>query len=83
MVRFELYFVDSLSSFSDFLIENTGKAGGGAHSAGIAIRSSFFAANFDNIEVSGSPGPGIHSASGGGMQGSDWYLHDNDEDGYG
>ncbi len=80
-VGLELYFVDSVSSFSDFLIENTGKAGGGAHSAGIAIRSSFFAASFDDIEVSGSPGPGIHSASGGGMQGSDWYLHDNGEDG--
>ena len=80
-VGLELYFVDSLSSFSDFLIENTGKVGGGAHSAGIAIRSSFFAANFDNIEVSGSPGPGVHSASGGGMQGNNWYLHDNGEDG--
>ena len=80
-VGLELYFVDSISSFSDFLIENTGKVGGGAHSAGIAIRSSFFAASFDDIEVSGSPGPGIHSASGGGMQGSDWYLHDNGEDG--
>jgi len=80
-VGLELYFVDGLSTFSNFLIENTGKVGGGAHSAGIAIRSSFFAANFDDIEVSGSPGPGIHSASGGAMQGSDWYLHDNDQDG--
>ncbi len=80
-VGLELYFVDGISSFSDFIIENTGKVGGGAHSAGIAIRASSFAANFDNIEVSGSPGPGIHSASGGGMQGSNWYLHDNGEDG--
>lgn len=80
-VGLELYFVDGVSSFSDFLIENTGKVGGGAHSAGIAIRSSFFAASFDNIEVTGSPGPGIHTESGGGMQGSNWYLHDNGEDG--
>jgi len=80
-VGLRLYFVDSSTTFTNLTITNSGDPGQGAHSAGLAIRSSFFAPTFDGLEISGSPGPGISATSGGAMQGSDWSLHNNTEDG--
>ena len=76
-----LYFVDSSTTFRNLTIVNSGDPGQGAHEAGLAIRSSFFAPTFDDLEISGSPGPGISATSGGAMQGSNWFLHNNSEDG--
>ena len=76
-----LYFVDSSTTFRNLKIVNSGDPGQGAHEAGLAIRSSFFAPNFDGLEITGSPGPGISATSGGAMQGSNWFLHNNSEDG--
>ena len=80
-VGLRLYFVDSSTTFNNLTISNSGDPGQGAHSAGLAIRSSFFAPTFDGLEISGAPGPGISATSGGAMQGSDWTLHNNTEDG--
>ena len=80
-VGLRLYFVDSSTTFRNLKIINSGDAGQGAHAAGLAIRSSFFAPTFDGLEISGSPGPGVSATSGGAMQGSDWFLHNNTEDG--
>ena len=80
-VGLQLYLIDSYSHFDNFTIINTGKSGAGAHSAGVAISASFFGAPFNDFEISGSPGPGIHTASGGGMLGNNWYIHNNSEDG--
>ena len=76
-----LYFVDASTTFRNLKIVNSGDPGQGAHEAGLAIRSSFFAPTFDGLEISGSPGPGISATSGGAMQGSNWFLHNNSEDG--
>ena len=76
-----LYFVDSSTTFRNLTIVNSGDPGQGAHEAGLAIRSSFFAPNFDGLEITGSPGPGISATSGGAMQGSNWFLHNNSQDG--
>ena len=76
-----LYFVDSSTTFRNLKIVNSGDPGQGAHEAGLAIRSSFFAPHFDGLEITGSPGPGISATSGGAMQGSNWFLHNNSEDG--
>ena len=80
-VGLRLYFVDSSTTFRDLAIHNSGDPGQGAHEAGLAIRSSFFAPTFDGLEISGAPGPGISATSGGAMQGNDWYLHNNTGDG--
>lgn len=80
-VGLRLYFVDSSTTFRNLKIINSGDVGQGAHAAGLAIRSSFFAPTFDGLEISGSPGPGVSATSGGAMQGSDWFLHNNTEDG--
>ena len=80
-VGVRLYFVDSTTTFRNLTVRNSGDPGQGPHEAGIAIRSSFFAPTFEGLEVSGSVGPGIHSTSGGAMQGSDWVLHNNTKQG--
>ena len=80
-VGLRLYFVDSSTTFRNLTIVNSGDPGQGAHEAGLAIRSSFFAPTFDGLEISGSPGPGVSATSGGAMQGSNWFLHNNSEDG--
>ena len=80
-VGVRLYFVDSSTTFRDLTITNSGDPGQGAHEAGLAIRSSFFAPNFEGLEISGSVGPAVSSTSGGAMQGSDWYLHNNSKQG--
>lgn len=80
-VGVRLYFVDSTTTFRDLTIINSGDPGQGAHEAGLAIRSSFFAPNFEGLEISGSVGPAVSSTSGGAMQGSDWYLHNNSKQG--
>lgn len=80
-VGVRLYFVDSTTTFRNLTIRNSGDPGQGPHEAGLAVRSSFFAPRFEGLEISGSVGPGVSSTSGGAMQGSDWYLHNNTEHG--
>ncbi|MGB0313764.1 MAG: right-handed parallel beta-helix repeat-containing protein, partial [Poseidonia sp.] len=80
-VGVRLYFVDSTTTFRNLTVRNSGDPGQGPHEAGIAVRSSFFAPTFDGLEVSGSVGPGVHSTSGGAMQGSDWVIHNNTKQG--
>ena len=80
-VGVRLYFVDSTTTFRNLTVRDSGDPGQGPHEAGIAIRSSFFAPTFDGLEISGSVGPGVHSTSGGAMQGSDWFLHNNTKQG--
>ncbi len=80
-VGVRLFFVDSTTTLRNITIRDAGEAGQGAHSAGLSVQTSFFAAHLENIEISGSPGPGIHSSSGGSLQGMDWNLHNNSEQG--
>ena len=80
-VGVRLYLVDSSTTFRNLEVKNSGDPGQGAHEAGIAISSSFFAPNFEGLEVSGSVGPAIHSSSGGSMRGNDWFLHNNSKQG--
>ena len=80
-VGVRLYFVDASTTFRNLTITDSGDPGQGAHEAGLAIRSSFFAPRFENLVVSGSVGPGISATSGGAMQGSNWFLHNNSKDG--
>ena len=80
-VGVRLYFVDSSTTFRDLTIRNSGDPGQGAHEAGLAIRSSFFAPNLEGLEISGSVGPAVSSTSGGAIQGNDWYLHNNSKQG--
>ncbi len=80
-VGVRLFLVDSSTTFRNLTVKNSGDPGQGAHEAGIAISSSFFAPNFDGLEISGSVGPAIHSSSGGSMQGNDWFLHNNSKQG--
>lgn len=81
-VGVQLYFVDSSTIFTNLSINNTGGSGSGADGAGISIRSSYFAAKFDGLEVSNSTGPGVFALNGGAIQGNDWNLHDNGQEGF-
>ena len=81
-VGLRLYFVDSTSTFTNWTINNTGEENAGAHSAGVSVRSSYFAAYLNNFEISNSPGPGIYSTNGGAIQGTNWNLHNNGEEGF-
>ena len=81
-VGVQLYFVDSSTVFTNLSINNTGGAGTGANAAGISVRSSYFAAKFNGLEVSNSTGPGVFAKSGGAIQGSDWHLHHNGQEGF-
>ena len=80
-VGVRLFFVDSSTTLRNMTIRDAGEVGKGAHSAGLSIQTSYFAAHLEDIEISGSPGPGIHSSSGGSLQGFDWNLHNNSEQG--
>jgi hypothetical protein len=80
-VGVRLFFVDSSTTLRNMTIRDAGEAGQGPHSAGLSIQTSYFAAHLEDIEISGSPGPGIHSSSGGSLQGFDWNLHNNSEQG--
>ena len=78
-VGVRLYFVDSSTTFRNLSIIDSGELGAGAHEAGLAVSSTFFAPQFEGLEISGSAGSGIHTSFGGAMQGTNWYLHDNSE----
>jgi hypothetical protein len=80
-VGVRLYFVDSSTTFRNLTVIDSGDPGQGPHESGVAVRSSFFAPHFDGLTVSGSVGAGVTSTSGGAMQGSDWNLHNNTNDG--
>ena len=80
-VGIRMFFVDSTTTLRNVTIRDAGEVGQGAHSAGLSIQTSYFAAHVENLEISGSPGPGVHSSSGGSLQGSDWNLHNNSEHG--
>jgi len=81
-VGVQLYFVDSTTIFSNLTINNSGGTGTGANAAGISVRSSYFAPTFNNLEVSNSTGPAVFSKSGGAIQGKDWNLHNNGQEGF-
>ncbi|MGY8755278.1 MAG: right-handed parallel beta-helix repeat-containing protein [Candidatus Poseidoniales archaeon] len=81
-VGVQLYFVDSTTTFTNLTIDNSSGTGSGAAGAGISIRSSYFAAEFNGLEVSNSTGPGVFAISGGAIQGQDWNLHDNGAEGF-
>ena len=81
-VGIKLYFVDSSTIFSNLSVNNTGGSGSGANAAGISVHSSYFAPTFNNLEVSNSAGPGVHAKSGGAIQGTNWYLHNNSQEGF-
>ena len=53
-VGVRLYLVDSTTTFNNLTIRNSGDPGQGAHEAGLAISSSFFAPLFDTLEITGS-----------------------------
>jgi hypothetical protein len=80
-VGVRLHYVDSSTTLRNLTIKDAGEAGKGPHSAGLAITSSYFAAHLEDVEISGSPGPALWSSSGGAVQGSDWYFHNNSEHG--
>ncbi len=80
-VGVRLYFVDDTTTFRNLTIRDSGDPGQGPHEAGLAVRSSFFAPHFEEMEITGSVGPGISSTSGGAMQGFDWNLHNNSQQG--
>ncbi len=81
-VGIQLYFVDSSTVFTNLSINNTGGSGTGADGAGISVRSSYFAPKFDGLEVSNSTSAGVFSISGGAIQGNDWHLHNNGQEGF-
>jgi hypothetical protein len=81
-VGVQLYFVDSSTVFTNLSINNTGGSGSGADGAGVSIRSSYFAAEFNGLEVSNSTGPGVFALNGGAIKGSDWNLYDNGQEGF-
>ena len=81
-VGVQLYFVDSSTVFTNLSINNTGGSGSGADGAGISVRSSYFAAKFNGLEVSNSTGPGVFALNGGAIQGNDWNLHHNGQEGF-
>lgn len=81
-VGVRLYFVDSTTVFTNTTINNTGGSGSGADGAGVSIRSSYFAAEFNGLEVSNATGPGVFALNGGAIQGTDWNLHHNGQEGF-
>ncbi len=81
-VGVRLYFVDSTTVFTNTSINNTGGSGTGANGAGVSIRSSYFAAEFNGLEVSNATGPGVFALNGGAIQGSNWNLHHNGQEGF-
>jgi hypothetical protein len=81
-VGVRLYFVDSTTVFTNTSINNTGGVGSGANGAGISVRSSYFAAEFNGLEVSNATGPGVFALNGGAIQGNDWNLHHNGQEGF-
>ena len=81
-VGIQMYFVDSSTVFTNLKINNTGGSGTGANAAGISVRSSYFAAKFNGLEVSNSTGPGVFALNGGAIQGNDWNLHNNGKEGF-
>ncbi len=80
-VGVRMYFTDSSTTFRNLTVLDAGDAGAGAgpHSAGVAVRASFFAPHFEGLTVSGAPGSGLHATSGGAVQGSNWNLSGNME----
>ena len=81
-VGVQLYFVDSSTVFTNLSINNTGGSGTGANGAGISVRSSYFAPKFDGLSVANSTSAGVFAISGGAIQGNDWHLHHNGQEGF-
>lgn len=81
-VGVRLHYVDSSTTFRNLTIRDSGEVGAGAHEAGLAVSATFFAPHFDGLEISGSAGSGIFTSSGGAMQGTSWYLHNNSKLGF-
>lgn len=76
-----LYFTDWNTVGRNVTIVNSGEVGGGAHAAGLTVRSTYFAPDFSDLTVSGSPGAGVWAWGGGAIQGDNWHLYGNAEQG--
>ena len=76
-VGVRLYFVDSSTTFRNLTIRRSGEIGAGPHEAGMAVMATYFAPTFHGLDISESAGSGIHTSSGGAMQGTSWNLHNN------
>ena len=72
------YLIDSTTLMKNAVIKNSGKNGGGERSASILLRSTSYAPQLSNIDVSNSPGYGIMVKNGAGT-GSNWNLHNNSQ----
>ena len=72
------YLIDSTTLVRNATFRNSGKLGGGERSASILLRSTSYAPEFTNIEVSGSPGYGVMIKNGAGT-GENWNLHNNSQ----
>ena len=80
-VGIRLYFVDWNTEAYNVTIERSGKAGGNAHAAGLTVRSSYFAPKFNGLSINDSEGVGIWSWGGGALQGNNWNLSGNTDEG--
>ena len=68
-----LYFVDSSTTFRNLKIVNSGDPGK-VHTKRPSDKV-YFVSNFDGLEITGfTP---VLATSGGAMQGSNWFLHNN------
>lgn len=74
------YLVDSTLYVDNATFIDTGKPAGGAHSASIYVLGSFYAPDFDRLDIRGAPGPGI-LVERGAATGEGWELHQNAEHG--
>ncbi|MCH1423094.1 MAG: right-handed parallel beta-helix repeat-containing protein, partial [Candidatus Poseidoniaceae archaeon] len=76
-----LYYVDATTTFRNLTIRDSGDPGQGPHEAGLAITWVFTSSPvFDELEISGSVGPGIHSYKAEWV-GTDFTIHNNSGDG--
>lgn len=76
-----LYYVDATTTFRNLTIRDSGDPGQGPHEAGLAITWVFTSSPvFDELEISGSVGPGIHSYKAEWV-GNDFTIHNNSGDG--
>ncbi|HIG03303.1 MAG TPA: right-handed parallel beta-helix repeat-containing protein [Candidatus Poseidoniales archaeon] len=76
-----LYFTDWNTVGRNVTILNSGEVGGGAHAAGLTVRSTYFAPDFSDLTVKGSPGAGVWAWGGGAIQGDNWHLYENAKQG--
>ena len=79
-VGVRLYYTDSSTTFRNLTIRDTGDLNNGPHEAGLAVTWTFASPTFEDLEISGSVGSGVHTYKST-LGGSEWYLHNNSKDG--